>query len=292
MKTFKYESYSGEEEYLFVCCCRNDFEKAAACAEQLIAVNRVRVFFDVCDDSVNNDAETIAEAIFHCNGAMFFLSAKSCADLGFRNSINYAIGLQKSILCIKTEEFAVSHGLDMQLANVPILMYKDASAASTEIIESGIVTQQMIGQGMELRKREHRKTLQYLMLAAGIVIIFSVAAFFIIKGRVDYYNSPEYLLRDADGSEYIDISAYKEEGLEAMQGMSVGTLSLKDGDFHDLNAIAGISAAVVDVTGNPNVSTLWPLTQCKDLEAVKLSQDMLQFANDLVKAGITVIVTR
>ena len=124
MKQFAYQSYTGTEPFLLLKACKADMPCALSLGDKLVREG-VRVFLDVCETKDSQVPEQTADAIGRCDRAIFLLSEKACESLELRNAVNYALAIKKELLCLKTDTGKLSHGLDMQLANVTMLPYDD-----------------------------------------------------------------------------------------------------------------------------------------------------------------------
>jgi len=286
-KQFTYLPYAGVGGYAYWSCIGEDEPIAAEVAE-LLAARSFRLYNDACGGKYAQSPAAVAEAIARCDGAVVFLSEKSIDSLAFRNAINYLLSLRKPLVCVKLGDFKLEHGLAVQLANIASVPYTTAEETAEALVQSGVLTQDMVGAGME--KRDFNRKRNYIMLAmvALAVTIFALSALL----TVQKHRSPAYTLRDADGSDYVNIASYGDEGLTAMAGKTVGELDLTDGVFTSLAAAKDVSAATVNVSGVSAEVALWPLTQVQGIKTVKISQDQVIYAGDLCRAGLTVVVTR
>lgn len=287
MGKWNYMPYYGPEPYLYIRAHKNDEKAGLALANQLLGRN-YRVFFDVVNE---NEPEDTAAGILNCHKAVFFLRKEAEESLDMRNSINYALKEKKDVFIIKEKGYAPGHGLDMQLANIPSVLSDHTETIVEELEQQGVLKEDMIGDGLKLKPEDKRKKWTILLLAAGIVLLL-IASSFIIHERIRYVNSPAYIFRDFEGSDYLDISMFKEDVLEVLSGKQIGTLYMENMDIRNVSAIQDIDVTYVDIAHNPNVTTLWYLTRCRNIECVTISQDMLRFSDDLLNSGIAVKVVR
>ena len=287
---FGYLPYIGPEGFVFMRSYVSDMAYADSLADEL-AGSGVRVFSDCAGAKNCALPEEVAAGIQNCETAVFVLSDTACANLDFRNSINYALKEKKKVVCIRDEGFVPGYGLDMQLANVPAVSKKGAASAAVALAEGGFLPDKVKGPGLVAKQAgTNRRTQSYIALAVAAVLLITGAV--IVKNRVDYLNSAEYQLRNVDNAEYLDISRFDDSALELLDGKTIGTLYMEGMDAKDISAISRINVTDVDIAHNPDVASLDPLLECRGIKSVTVSQDMLDKAPDLPDAGIEVKVVR
>ena len=169
----------------------------------------------------------------------------------------------------------------MQLANVDMIETNDAETIINELEKRGVLSDNLKGQGLVYKEDNSRKKLSLIILGITM-ILFVITSFFLIRNRLAYVNSPEYLLKDVNGSEYLDISGFDERALKALKGMSIGTLNMDGMGIKDISDIVDINVKEVIISHNPEVSTLWYLKKCDGLKKVTVSEDMLKYVRDLL----------
>ena len=287
MKAFAYQSYTGTEPFLLLKACKADMPYALCLGEKLVQEG-VRVFLDVCETKDSQSAEQTADALQNCDRAIFLLSEKACESLEIRNAVNYALAIKKDLICLKTDSAALSHGLDMQLANVTMLPYDDNTVMDA-LRTRECLTQSVIGEGMERKNVNRKKQLVLAGIAAVIVALLVVGGIF-AKQRIDYYRSAEYVFRNADGSEYINIASYGSDGITALADKSVKELDLTDGGFTGLRGIGKIKVETLTLAGNPDLTDFHEIFYCEGLHRVVVSQDMLKAVNNYPHDNIQVVV--
>ena len=275
-KKYSYENYLGEEDFVFMRCANADRAKSVKLAEKMTE-SGIQLFFDI---QGSRDAEVpskIAEAIDKCETAVFIMSKKACDSLEFRNNINYAIEQKKHIVCIRLDREEFSHGLDMQLANIPTVDYKEYDLLEKELIDREVITQDV--KGAKPVKRNVNQGKQFLLVAVIVVAAaaFALGAKAMIQDRVNYYNSAEYLFRDADGSDYLNVSKYGEEAIQALEGKTVQELDLSGSTINTLEGIQKINIEVLDITDCNNLRRLDQLNGCINLHTVRLSQNLIKY---------------
>lgn len=287
---FGYLPYIGPEGFVFMRSYASDIAYADSIADEL-AKNGVRVFSDCAGAKDCALPEEVAAGVQNCETAVFVLSDAACANLDFRNSINYALKEKKKVVCIRDEGFVPGYGLDMQLANVPMLNRDDAVSAAACLAGGGFLPDTVKGPGLIAKQTgTKRRTQSYIALAAAIVLLIAGAV--IVKDRVEYLNSAEYQLRDVDNVEYLDITRFDDSVLELLEGKTIGTLYMEGMGAKDISAISRINVTDVDMAHNPDVESLDPLLGCSGLKSVTVSQDMLDRAPALPDAGIELKVVR
>ncbi|MEA4911009.1 MAG: hypothetical protein VB092_00150 [Oscillospiraceae bacterium] len=292
MRGFDFAPYEGADPYIFVRCAR---DAAAAPFINDLCRRGVRVWFDVCGDMGAAPPDLVADRLRSSAGAVFLLSERACASLDFRNSVNYALSERKRMLTVSLEDFALSQGLEMQLANVPDLkaFALDRDALLGEVLRSAALSQEALGEGQPSPRLTRKRAALLTAVAVCLVAGFLAAAFFVTKGRIAYYNSPAWLLRETNAQSYVDITAFDpDEALAALAGKQVDTLYMADMGLQSLEGVEDVRARVVDVSGNGDVPTLDLLLQCEGLETVRISQDMTVFTRSLLDAGLRVELTK
>ena len=287
MKAFAYQSYTGTEPFLLLKACKADMPYALSLGDKLVQEG-VRVYLDVCEAKDSQVPEQTADALQNCDRAIFLLSEKACESLEMRNAVNYALAIKKNLLCLKTDSAPLSHGLDMQLANVTMLPY-DNNTVMDALRTRECLTQSVIGEGMERKNVNRKKQLVLAGISAVIVALLVVGGIF-AKQRIDYYRSAEYVFRNADGSEYINIASYGSEGITALAEKSVKELDLTDGGFTDLNGIGKVKVETLTLAGNPDLTDFHEIFYCEGLHRVVVSQDMLKAVNNYPHNEIQVVV--
>ena len=285
-KQFTYLPYTGMGDYAYFGCASVDEPGAAAVAD-LLGKRGFHLFCDSCGGKYAQTPAEAAQAIFHSKGAVVFLSEKSMESLAFRNAINYLLSLRKPLVCVKMGDFQLSYGLDMQLANIKMLPYTTAEETAQALMGSGVLTQEMVGEPMGKRSFHRKRTYIILGMSAAAVLIFALSVGTVIQKR----TSADYILRDTDGSAYVNIAEFGDEGLSAMAGKTIGELDLSGGTFTSLTALKEVSATTVNVSDLSANTALWPLTRVQGIETVKISQEQCIYARELCDAGLTVVVT-
>ena len=285
---YGYMPYTGPKGYVFFRALGRDLTLAdeVACG---LADKRVRLFYDYAGGREAARPKDVTDAIIGCERTIFMLSAEACESLDFRNSINYALKLNKKVICIKLDSFTPTHGLDMQLANVPMISKKGAGHIIEEL-EKADFTPEMV-KGDDVVPKEVRKlSVKQKRVLAAAIAIFLIAGSLTIKIRSDHLNSPEYVLKDADNAEYVDISRFDESVLGSLEGYTIDTLNMDGMGAEDISAISAVNVREVNIAHNPDVSSLKPIAKCSGIEKVTVSQDMIEKAEPLTDAGITVKV--
>ena len=287
MKAFAYQSYTGTEPFLLLKACKADMPYALSLGDKLVQEG-VRVYLDVCEAKDSQVPEQTADALQNCDRAIFLLSEKACESLEMRNAVNYALAIKKDLLCLKTDSAPLSHGLDMQLANVTLLPYDDKTVLDA-LRTHECLTQNVIGDGMERKNVNRKKQLVLAGIAAVIVALLVVGGIF-VKQRIAYYRSAEYVFRNADGSDYINIAAYGTDGITALADKSVKELDLTNGGFADLSGIGKIKVETLTLADNPGLTDFHEIFYCQGLHRVVVSQDMLKAVNNYPHDNIQVVV--
>lgn len=296
MTEYLYQNYQGPEAFLFFGCDTSGKDRAAGLANRL-AGDGVRLFFACTGEQEKadrnaNPADT-AEAVGRSAGCVLFLTKKAVSRLEFRNIVNFSLNEHKKLICFLMEEFALSDGMDMQLANICVEKWESEEEALELLKKRQLLTQEVIGTRFPAeRKVSWNKRLLLIGLLILLVLGFLLGAAQIVQKRIAYYQSPAYILQDADGSSYLNASAYGQEGLDALSGMKITELNLAGAGLTNVEALSGMRVEVLDISDNPLITDLFPLKQCEGLRQLKISQDMLDYAYMVRNSGFDIIVTR
>ena len=282
-KTFSYLPYLGVNSFAYFGCYGDDIKVASEVANVL-----VRKGFRLCLDARGNKKEIssidLSNAIDVCDGAIIFISKKSIESLAYRNIINNLISLKKPIVFIKIGEFDLAYGLEMQLSNLNVISYVDVEKTINSILDYGVLTQDMIGEGMEEKPTNNKLIIMISMIVVCLLIFVVVS-----KRIIDNLTSPEYLLKDANNLDYLNISDYGTEAISILRGKNFDELDLSKGKFDSLKGLEDINIKTINVSDiDASLSTL---TKIKGLEVVKISQKQIGYAEELNDAGLRVIIT-
>jgi len=284
-----YENYIGEEDYVFIECAACDEQCLVPLANSM-AEHRIKTFFAVQGTKKTPDPKEIADAIEECESAVFYISEKACDSLEFRNSINYALEIKKHIIYICREDVKLTHGLDMQLANVPRIIISDGNAAydelSDKLTELEVITQDVLGGNPKQARVDNWKKILLTVLIVAAVIAFTVLAWIIIKDRVEYYQSAGWNLRDADGQTYVSLEGMDEEGIVALQGTTIGELDLRGSNIKNLDGIEKINVKILILGNCEGIDDMDSITKSESLTTVKLQQSEIQYVTELLDSDI------
>lgn len=258
MKKLPYIPYSGTDEYAFFGWYGDSFE-AAQTAQSLIG-RGARLYWD----DGTGAAEAVSGAIDGAAVCVFFLTEAGCRSKAFRNAINFALSRKKKTICAKVGDFPLADGLSMQLANVKCVSFTDGVQCAGTLLTSGVLTQAIMGGGMRAAKANREKPIMAAMVAIALCL-FLAAAFFTVQLR----TSPRYTLRNADGSEYLNISQYGQEAFAYLEGFTIGTLDISDGELENIEGLEKIH-----------------------VDTVRLNQNQLDLASRIFQMGIPVEVAK
>lgn len=285
-KSFSYLPYTGVNSFAYYGCTNDDIGIASEIADALISKG-FRLYLDARGNSKEVSSIDLSNSIIACQGAIIFLSSKSIESLAFRNVINNIVSIGKPVVFIKIGDFDLSYGLDMQLANSTIIKYTNVSSAVDALLDSNVLIQDMIGEGM-VEASDNSKRL-YIMIGMAIIalLIFVFSAISIINKR----TSAEYILSDVNNVEYLNIAKYGDEAIEILSGRTITELDLSSGNFTSLDGVEKIKVNTINVSDLGKEVSLDVLKKVEGLKTVKLSQDQIQYANDLISKGIRVIIT-
>lgn len=282
--TFSYKPYTGSDSFAFFGCTKDDVGIASNIADVLVKKG-FRFFLDTRGDKHESSSLELSNSINASDGAIVFISKKSIETLVIRNIINNLISLNKPLVVIKIGNFPLTYGLDMQLANSNIISYKNIKETVEDILKSGVLTQNMIGEGMEELTTNNKKIIIMVTMVIICVAIFVSLAIGIINKR----TSPEYLLRDVNDLEYLNISSFDDSAITALEGKNFEELDLSGGSFSSLKGIENINVKRINVADIKGIS-LSELKNVQELETVMISLDQLEYADELYDAGLRVII--
>ncbi|MBR5341898.1 MAG: toll/interleukin-1 receptor domain-containing protein [Erysipelotrichaceae bacterium] len=287
LKEEKYLTYGGPEDFIFIRAIRKDEKLLYDLSEKLIA-NKVRVFFDLCDSPYEHIPDEVSGGILNAKMCVFILSKDAVENLDFRNSVNYAKSIRRDTVCLKEKDFELGHGLDMQLASTPI--YKNREELYNYLLNEEKLSS-CKGEGQLFNNSDHSRR-NIALITFGVALLILIASVFVIRNRIAYYNSAEYLLGRIGETEYLDFSSFKQEDLIYLEGKKITKLSCADMKLRDLSGVEKIELKEIDISGNPSLIDVEALKNSKTLEKVYLSQDMLGYAEVLYNSGLEVIITR
>ena len=285
MKQFRYISYGGPEDYIFLRCHKKDSNRTITLANELIA-KEIRVYFDCADSKTEHTPTEISAAIKNAKLCVFVLSDEALDDLDFRNSINFAFTNRIRIICLRLTKNDLGHGMDMQLANVP--MYSDERSL-LEVIMNDPDKDLFTGEGQKvIEENKTRKYLTIVLLAAVLCLL--IAAAVMIRNRISYYSSAEYRLSQLQDTEFLDFTSYHKEDLRYLKDKNIAYISFRNMSLTDLEGIEAINVEEIDISGNPSLSSVDPILFSKTIKKVHISQDMIQYGAILYDKGIEVII--
>ena len=305
MKKYAYKNYIGDQDYIFARCVKADEAKASFVANTMVEA-KVKTFFDVQGSSASEKPEAIAETIEKAETVLFFLSGKSCESLEFRNNINFALEIKKHIVCIRLDKEELSHGMDMQLANIPMIDLSDSMNISVsnkadkqklaaDIIErfkaEEIITQDTLGSAQEKKNVNLKKQITIIAIIVLASAAFVAGAYKIIIERVAYYQSTEYLLRNVDGSDYLNISQYGNEGIKVLAGKHIHELEFTGNSIDDFSGMKDVSAKIIDVTNCENAA-FDEIMQTKNLQTIRVTQKQLKYVYPYRNQDVKIVVVR
>lgn len=305
MKKYAYKNYIGDQDFVFARCVKADEEKASFVANTLVEAT-VKTFFDVQGSGASEKPEVIADTIEKAETVVFFLSGKACENLEFRNNINFALEIKKNIVCIRLDKSILRYGLDMQLANIPMLDLSErffspvlSSAEKQSIAEYAVeklkeykaITQDTLGSVQEKKNVDFKKQIIIIAIIVLAVAAFAAGAYKIVSERVAYYQSTEYLLRNVDGSEYLNISQYGNEGIKVLAGKHIHELEFAGNSIDDFSGMKDVSAEIIDVTNCDNADFA-EIMQTKDLQTIRVIQKQLKYVYPYRNQDVKIVVVR
>lgn len=283
-KTFSYLPYLGVNSFAYFGCYGDDIKIASEIANVLVRKG-FRLYLDARGNKKEISSVDLSNSIDTSDGAIIFISKKSIESLAYRNIINNLISLKKPTVFIKIGEFDLAYGLEMQLSNLNVVSYVDVEKTVNSILDYGVLTQDMIGEGMKEKTANNKRIIIMISMVVVFLLIFAVAS----KRIIDNLTSPEYLLKDVNDLDYLNISDYGTEAISALKGKSFGELDLSKGKFDSLQGLEDINIKTINVSDiDVSLSTL---TKIKGLEVVKICQKQIGYAEELCDAGLRIIIT-
>ena len=285
-KVFSYLPYLGVNSFAYFGCTKDDEAIASDIADTLISKG-FRLYLDARGDKNEASALELSKSIDACEGAIVFLSKKSIESLAFRNIINNIVSIKKPVIFVKIGEFDLAYGLDMQLANMKVISYTNKTETANALLDSGILTQDMIGEGMEERVSNNKKYIIMVIMIIISILILVISAIGIVNKR----TSVEYRLKDVNNMDYLNISSYGEDAISVLKGKYFGELDLSGGKFTSLDGIEDINIKVINISDISEDISLLPLENIKGLEKVKISQNQINLIDRLYDLGIKVVIT-
>ena len=179
--------------------------------------------------------------------------------------------------------------------NVPILSAAEKQSIAEHVIEKlkefEAITQDTFGTVQEKRNVNLKKQLILIAIIVAALAAFSVGAYKIISERVAYYQSAEYILRNADGSEYMNISKYGNEGLKALSGKHIKELEFTGSGIDDFSPMSEISADIIDVYDCDNAD-FSKIMETGNLKTVRVIQNQLKHIYPYRKNDVEIEVIR
>jgi hypothetical protein len=279
-----YQSYSGDQPFVFLRFHRKDRGAACAIINNLIE-RRFRICYDEIDEKTATDSELLARRILSAALTVFLISADALEVLGLRNSINYALSENREILCIALDDKKPGYGFDMQLANVPgakLSDFKSTTALCDEIVRGGQFSQEMRGEDAQKPARNNRRKKVLTAVIAAAVAIAIAAGSWTAIDRVNYSNSMAGRIEKMTQADTLDISGQKTLPLDLLKGKTITTLTMRNMGLTDVTALGSVDCEQIDLSGNPGIATLEPLLEIQNLKTVKVTQDM---ASAIAKLG-------
>ena len=108
--------YDGNEPYIFFSYCHEDGEQIYPIIEQMMD-DGYRIWYDDGLRPGDEWPERIARMLDGCGLCVAALSQKFSESHNCKNELTFAINNQKPLLVIKLEDFPMSMGMRLQLAN-------------------------------------------------------------------------------------------------------------------------------------------------------------------------------
>ena len=271
-----FESYTGSEPYLFLRYDAADRLAAAGIVNALID-KRFRVCYEEHDKNKVENTDWVAGRMLASHLIIFLISAASQTSLANRNAINYALSKEKKLFCIYLDDQELDGGIAMQLSNVPsarLSQYKSVRTLCDDIILSDSFDQIMRGEYAKIPIQNTRKKRIAITAITAVLVLFLAVGAFIAVQRIDYENSLPGQLEKITETDYLDISNEDASIIELLEGKTITTLVARDMGLTDIEPLRYVYCEALDISGNPDVSTLEPLLKNESLQTVTVSQDM------------------
>jgi hypothetical protein len=279
-----YQSYSGNEPFVFMRFDRRDRDAAYGIINNLIE-RQFRICYDEIDGKIAVDSEQLANRILSAMLTVFLISAEALEVLGLRNSINYALSENREVLCITLDDKKPDYGFDMQLANVPNARmgnFKSTSEFCDHLARAGQFTQAMRGEDAKKPSKNNRRKKVLLAAIASAVVIAVAGGVWTINDRINHVNSRANQIEKIIQTDRLDISGQNTLSLDLLKGKTIKTLAVRNMGLTDITALGSVDCEEIDLSNNPGIVTLEPLLQIKNLNTVRVTQDM---APAIVKLG-------
>lgn len=272
MKRFEFENYLGKEDFIFVEADKLCNDLAVLLCNKLID-ERVRLYYDSNNKNDEHLKEEVAPRIKDAKKVIFIMNKDTSNNLEFRNMVNYALEIKKDVVIIKDSDYKLTHGMDMQLANVPTFIF-DEKTIDEKLNEYEIITQDVIGELPNKKNINKKKQYIFIGLICFIVALLAVGVI-TVKNRLEYYNSFTYIYKDVENIDCIDISNYGNKAFEELQEKTINELDMSNGGFDSVDGINKLNVKTLNIAHNPNITNINLVFYCKGLERIKCSQDML-----------------
>lgn len=271
-----YRSYCGEEPYILLKYWESD-DKIATDIVNLLIEQQFRVSYSGRDAAAVEEADRLADRMLSAELIVFLISAEALESLAFRNAIHYALSQEKKLFCIYLDDIPLSHGLALQLSGVPGARfgeYNGADELCRSIVTNAPFTQCLRGEDAKVKADNNRsKKITFVVALVAMVALFA-AGVGIAGYRTYYENTLPGQLERITETDYLDLSGENAALLEQLEGKTVHVLIARDMGLTDVDALETVRCEVLDLSQNPDVSTLEPLLKNSSLQLVTVSQDM------------------
>lgn len=271
-----YQAYGGGDPYIFLKFSQADEQMAAKVINCLID-KQFRVCYDGHDSFAVADADRRASRILSAELIIFLISADSLKSLEFRNCINYALSKKKEVFCVYLDEQELGYGFDMQLSNVPGVRLgsgQNVLELCEAMIKTDSFSQNMRGDDSKVTIQSNRRKTVAITVTASLFVVFLIAAAAITTHRIHYENSLEGQIERMTQTDLLDISKKDAATIELLKGKKIKTLVACDMGLKDIEALQYVECEELNLSQNPEINTLEPLLDNKNLKIVKVTQNM------------------
>ena len=271
-----YSSYNGDEPYILLKYGKTDHKLAVDIVNGLIG-RQFRVSYSGGDTIAVEEANCLAERMLSSELIVFLISAEAQESLAFRNAIHFALSRKKQLFCIYLDDKPLSRGLALQLSGVPSAHLSDDQSADSlcqSIVTEAQFTQHLRGEDARALVDKNRAKKKTLLAIAAALAFLIVAAIGVAAYRIHYENTLPGQIERITQTEYLDLSGEDASLLTLLDGKRVRVLIARDMGLTDVDALRTVRCEELDLSQNPNISTLEPLLENHNLLVVTVSQDM------------------
>lgn len=280
-KPLQFTPYEGNNPYIFSRCAPEDNLTVQIIMKELYE-RRCRVWHDHTDSGNAKRAQEVAEHIVSAELVVFFVSEKALYSQDFRKNINYALDTKKNMICIYLKPTKLIKGMEMQLANIPSITwseFKDDDAFIHALYAMQGFTHELRGEDAPPPPDPPRispiRTVAISLFALLVIAAVGAGVYGVKHGWFNAPVDPYVALKELREAEYLDISAFDSGALPYLEGKRFGTLVATDMGLTTIESLALVDCKVLNISHEPDITTLAPLLENSTLTTVKVSEDMM-----------------